>query len=272
MPRSIQEQALKQNLNQHVRADETSEFEGARTCLTRWTDAVAANRIENILLLYAEDAVLVPTLSNEIHATQDGRRRYFEFLLSRNVFGCTVEQEVIRTDPTRGTVAIGGIYTFRFRAEDGGEDLVSAGFCSPSKSLRGTGGSRATIPPAAFEACHDRSHPTKPPITGSPAGQITAGPHSGLSARRLSGRRQVDASERFPQRPGRQRHRGDHQRIRRRAGGPSAGAPGRKPPFSRSRPGACAAPTQPTFTRRCRICKAPTWTDGRALFLVSSSK
>jgi len=128
---------LKQNLGQRTEAGETPGFQGARASLNDWTQAVAANRIDDVLRLYAEDAVLVPTLSNEIHVTEDGRRRYFEFFLSRNVLGCTVEQEVIRMEPKHGTVAIGGIYTFRFHTEDGAEEAVSARFLFTFEELDG---------------------------------------------------------------------------------------------------------------------------------------
>lgn len=127
-PKQIQEQELEQNFGQLAHAREASGFDEARTALNRWTEAVTSNRIETVLTLYARDAVLVPTLSNEIHVTEAGRRSYFEFFLSRQVLGCTVEQEVVRADPAHGTVAIGGIYTFSFRTEDGGAEAVPARF------------------------------------------------------------------------------------------------------------------------------------------------
>jgi len=115
-------------VSQRAETDEMPGSEGARATLNAWTQAVASNRIDNVLQLYADDAVLVPTLSNEIHVTAAGRRRYFDFFLSRDVLSCTVDQEVVRMEPTRGTVAIGGIYTFRFRTEKGGEEAVAARF------------------------------------------------------------------------------------------------------------------------------------------------
>lgn len=128
---------MEQNAAQFDPLRKTFRFQGAHDALKLWTERVAADRIEEVLELYAEDAVLVPTLSNEIHVTEAGRRRYFEFLLSRNVLHCTVEQEVERIELNRGTVAIGGIYTFVFGKEDGKEEAVPARFLFTFEDIDG---------------------------------------------------------------------------------------------------------------------------------------
>jgi len=88
---------------------------------------VASGQVDQILVLYAPGAILVPTLSNEIIVTENGRRRYFKFLLSDGSPTCTVEREVFRIDRNRGTVTIGGIYTFCF-PRLAGEETVPARF------------------------------------------------------------------------------------------------------------------------------------------------
>lgn len=102
-------------------------MEHARATMTKWTEAVASGRIDEILDLYAPDAILVPTLSNEIVVTEDGRRRYFEFFLSDGGPDCLIEFEKMRTDRIRCTVAIGGIYTFCFH-RPAGDETVPARF------------------------------------------------------------------------------------------------------------------------------------------------
>ncbi|WP_419913704.1 nuclear transport factor 2 family protein [Hoeflea sp.] len=111
------------------RAGEGADFalDGARASLKQWTEAVVAGQIEAVLDLYAADAILVPTLSNEVIVEADGRRRYFEFFLGDGGPTCTVNREECRIDRERGTVAVGGIYTFRFRRRTG-EDTVPARF------------------------------------------------------------------------------------------------------------------------------------------------
>ena len=122
-----QGRSLEHNRAEHVEGADTGRTDGARATLTRWTEEVAAGRIEAILQLYAPDAILVPTLSNEIIVTEAGRRRYFEFFLSDGNPSCTVESEESRTARNLGTITIGGIYSFRFPRATG-EDIVPARF------------------------------------------------------------------------------------------------------------------------------------------------
>ncbi|MEM7463608.1 MAG: nuclear transport factor 2 family protein [Pseudomonadota bacterium] len=114
-------------MTEHAQILERDSFNGARATLIQWTEAVATGRVENVLALYASDAILVPTLANEIIVTQDGRRHYFEFFLSDGGPTCTIDREELRADYKNGTVAIGGIYTFNFR-RPAGEESVPARF------------------------------------------------------------------------------------------------------------------------------------------------
>lgn len=99
----------------------------ARATLTQWTEAVASGRVNDIVKLYASNAILVPTLSNEILVTAEGRHRYFEFLVSGGGPACNVASEEYRIDQGRDTVTIGGLYTFCFRRSCG-EEIVPARF------------------------------------------------------------------------------------------------------------------------------------------------
>lgn len=116
---------MKQELAEHAQDLEDHGFEGAHEALIKWTEAVASGRIEEVLDLYAPDAILVPTLSNEVVVTEDGRRSYFEFFLSNGAARCAVNSQEFRIDHKRGTVAIGGIYTFCF-SRNTGEETVPA--------------------------------------------------------------------------------------------------------------------------------------------------
>lgn len=102
-------------------------MDGARGLLSRWAQAISSGRIEDVLRLYALDAILVPTFSNEIIVEEDGRRRYFENFLSDGGPVCTVDREESRVDRKLGTVAIGGIYSFCLRRGTG-EETVPARF------------------------------------------------------------------------------------------------------------------------------------------------
>ncbi len=114
-------------MTEHAQILEMGNIEGAQATLVRWRAAVATGRVDNVMALYASDAILVPTLSNEIIVTQDGRRNYFEFFLSDGGPTCTVDREELRINHKNGTVAIGGIYTFCFR-RSAGEESIPARF------------------------------------------------------------------------------------------------------------------------------------------------
>lgn len=118
---------MEHSLAEHTRRFEAHPDDAARATLTQWTEAVASGRIEAILELYAPDAVLVPTLSNEIAVTADCRRKYFEFFLSDGGPDCTLKSVVSRTDRKHGTATVAGIYAFRFRRPTG-EETVPARF------------------------------------------------------------------------------------------------------------------------------------------------
>lgn len=114
---------MQQSVVNQSQTAETSDIEAARTTLRQWTEAVAVGRVEGILALYAPDAILVPTLSNEIVSDEAGRRRYFEFFLSNGKAECTINSEKIRIDHKRCTVAIAGIYSFLFQRSTGPETV-----------------------------------------------------------------------------------------------------------------------------------------------------
>ena len=127
---------LKQDLVGHAQELAETRCGGAHATLVQWTEAVASGRVEKVLGLYAPDAILVPTLSNEIIVAEAGRRSYFEFFLSDGGPTCTVNCDTTRIDDKLGTVAIGGIYTFCFPRPTG-EETVPARFLFTFEELEG---------------------------------------------------------------------------------------------------------------------------------------
>lgn len=107
--------------------EEALVLNGARDALFRWADVISSGRVDDVLGLYAPDAILVPTLSNEIGAAEEERRRYFEFFLSGGNPRCTIDRYKSRVSRKLGTVVIGGLYSFRF-PRDTGDETVAARF------------------------------------------------------------------------------------------------------------------------------------------------
>lgn len=108
----------------------------ALEALRRWTEVISSGRVDKVLALYAPDAILVPTLSDEIGEREDERRRYFETFLSNESLSCEILVQKRRVSQKLGTVVIGGLYTFRFRRK-GGDNVVPARFLFTFEEIDG---------------------------------------------------------------------------------------------------------------------------------------
>lgn len=119
-------------------ADSSDSFclASARKALYRWAEVVSTGNIEELLNLYAPDAILVPTLSDEIGEREVERRRYFEAFLSNENLHCAITMQKKRVSHKLGTVVIGGLYTFRFR-RDGRDEVVLARFLFTFEEIDG---------------------------------------------------------------------------------------------------------------------------------------
>lgn len=100
---------------------------GAKAALYRWAATIATRDADKILELYAADAILVPTLSNQVRDCDDSRRNYFESFLANDGLVCDIQVFKKRVSRKLGTVVVGGLYTFAFR-ENGEQRTVPARF------------------------------------------------------------------------------------------------------------------------------------------------
>lgn len=79
-----------------------------------WNQALQTGEPDKVVACYAEDAILVPTLSAKVRHNHDEIRNYFEHFLTKNPRGKIVEENIRIYDD----VAINsGIYTF-YLSED----------------------------------------------------------------------------------------------------------------------------------------------------------
>lgn len=104
--------------NDDVDGVEAPYLAAARAALFHWADVISKGNVEDVLSLYAPDAILVPTLSNEIGGREEERRRYFESFLSNKNLRCRITVQKKRVSRKLGTVVIGGLYTFDFERSD----------------------------------------------------------------------------------------------------------------------------------------------------------
>ncbi|MFG6177944.1 nuclear transport factor 2 family protein [Halomonas sp. THAF12] len=84
----------------------------ATRTLERWAIAVSRGEKETLLSLYAEDAILVPTVANDVRDNRLARQAYFDDFLAKEALTCELGEFSRRVSRKLGTVVIGGHYTF----------------------------------------------------------------------------------------------------------------------------------------------------------------
>ncbi|AIR91081.1 SgcJ/EcaC family oxidoreductase [Pseudomonas cremoricolorata] len=108
----------------------------AKAALYRWAATVSTRDVDAVLALYASDAILVPTLSNQVRDCRDSRRGYFEQFLANDGLVCDIQVFTKRVSRKLGTVVVGGLYTFVYR-EDGQPRTVPARFLFTFEQIDG---------------------------------------------------------------------------------------------------------------------------------------
>ena len=102
-------------------------LKAARAALIAWAKAVSSGNVEDVLALYADDAILVPTMSDDVGGHEDERREYFQRFLANPGLRCRIDSLRKRISHKLGTVVVGGHYTFTF-LRDGTQAVVPARF------------------------------------------------------------------------------------------------------------------------------------------------
>jgi hypothetical protein len=83
--------------------------------LKAWMQSINNCDLENLLALYDEKAVLIPTFSNRVLNTQEKIRDYFEKLSSREELSIALHEKTLVVQPIHGDrYALSGIYCWRF--------------------------------------------------------------------------------------------------------------------------------------------------------------
>jgi uncharacterized protein (TIGR02246 family) len=89
----------------------------------RWNAALATLNPENVTSLYAHDAVLLATLSNEVRPTHEKIEDYFVHFLEKKPQG-TIDDRLISIGCN--TASDTGLYTFTLHEKNGKTQKVSA--------------------------------------------------------------------------------------------------------------------------------------------------
>lgn len=87
----------------------------------KWNGALASGDPEKVADLYADDGVLLPTVSNSVRSTRDGLLDYFTNFLKLEPQGVIdeygIRQEAADDDGEACVISNSGIYTFTFGAD-----------------------------------------------------------------------------------------------------------------------------------------------------------
>lgn len=83
--------------------------------LKEWMQCVNEADAENLLAMYHENAVLIPTFSNRLLTKPESIRDYFEKLASREDLSIALHEKTVSIQPVHGDVyCMCGIYCWRF--------------------------------------------------------------------------------------------------------------------------------------------------------------
>lgn len=98
------------------------EKDEVETAFATWRAALSSGKAENVVNLYAKDAVLLATLEDKPITNQRGRTKYFEGLVKRPEIKATVDSEYVRLLDEDDAV-VSGIYTFSFKDTEKNETV-----------------------------------------------------------------------------------------------------------------------------------------------------
>ena len=84
----------------------------ALAVLFAWADAISQAPLDDLLALYTDDALLVPTLSDRLCRSAEDRRSYFRESLANGGLACTMQIGDTRLSADGTHLAVTGLYDF----------------------------------------------------------------------------------------------------------------------------------------------------------------
>ena len=116
--------------------DSALRLAGTRKVLIDWIEALSTKNIDALLALYAEEAILVPTLQNYICRNSAERQTYFEKLLANPGLTCQLDSVHLCPSRTARTATAAGHYTFSFK-RNGIDETIPARFLYSLEEIDG---------------------------------------------------------------------------------------------------------------------------------------
>lgn len=100
-------------------------MENFEAILTRWADAVCSHVSDNVVKLYGQNAVLVPTFSKDMRTTPEEIRDYFEGMFKKENAGVRFDFETAQAREADGRMVVSGAYTFYYDENGGRTEILS---------------------------------------------------------------------------------------------------------------------------------------------------
>lgn len=93
--------------------------------INKWIQLVNENNIEELLKLYDDKAILLPTLSNKIRRNKIEIRDYFKCFLNKNCLKAELMQLYIQSMYNGDLKIDSGTYTFRYKDKNINKKLLA---------------------------------------------------------------------------------------------------------------------------------------------------
>lgn len=95
-----------------------TKYPSSNEVLHAWLRGVNAGRVDDVLALYADEAILLATFSPHAMRTPATRRLYFEQLATRSGLNVSLHEKTLRTQAFAAEIEVlSGIYCFRFEID-----------------------------------------------------------------------------------------------------------------------------------------------------------
>ncbi len=94
------------------------QFQNAEDVLAKWVSGVCTGQIDNIVQLYHDDAILIPTFSPHTVYASGGVRHYFEQLSTRDNLQVRLYEKSVKKQFLGGSSwVLSGVYAFEFEVD-----------------------------------------------------------------------------------------------------------------------------------------------------------
>jgi uncharacterized protein (TIGR02246 family) len=95
------------------------EMEAVKNLIREWNATLTTGDPAQVAAMYSDDAILLPTVSNDVRENEEGKLDYFEMFLTKQPYIKEIPEEHVRfTNANKDTAINSGIYLFSTKGGD----------------------------------------------------------------------------------------------------------------------------------------------------------